>query len=122
VVAEVEEGTMALADPTPLYQVLGHLLDNAIKYSPEGGTITIRVVPTPHDVRIDVIDEGVGLPDGVDIFEPFRRGEPREDDEPPGVGLGLHIVRSLLEAMDGSVDARTNEDGGSTFTVRLPKA
>ena len=122
VVAEVEEGTMALADPTPLYQVLGNLLDNAIKYSPDGGTITLRVVPTPHDVRIDVIDDGVGLPDGVHIFEPFRRGELREDDEPPGVGLGLHIVRSLVEAMDGSVDARTNEDGGSTFTVRLPKA
>lgn len=121
VVAEVEEGTIAHADPTPLYQVLGHLLDNAIKYSPSGGTITLRVVPTAEDVRIEVVDEGMGLPVGVGIFEPFERGKPSEGSQPPGIGLGLHIVRSLVESMSGSVEARTNPDRGSTLTVHLPK-
>lgn len=122
VVAEVEEGTMAMADPTPLRQVLGHLLDNAIKYSPGGGTTMIRVAPTSHDVQIEVIDEGVGLPEEVDIFEPFHRGATEEGEDPPGIGLGLHIVRSLIEAMGGSVEAQDNTGRGSTFTVRLPKA
>jgi signal transduction histidine kinase len=120
VVADVPEGIVAWADPAPLYQVLGHVLDNAIKYSPAGGTIRIHVTKTPEEVQIDVIDEGVGIPEDVEIFEPFQRGEQVGDAR--GIGLGLHIVRNLLGAMGGSVSARRNRDRGSTFTLHVPHA
>ncbi|TML62965.1 MAG: hypothetical protein E6G17_07275 [Actinobacteria bacterium] len=122
VVAEAPAGIFAWADPAPLYQVLGHLLDNATKYSPGGGTIRVRVTKTPQDAQIDVIDEGVGLPEGIDVFEPFLRGGSNEVTATPGIGLGLHIVRNLIVAMGGSVTARRNKTRGSTFTVRLPAA
>ncbi len=122
VVADSPEGIMASADPAALYQVLGHLLDNAIKYSPGGGTITIRVALIAGDVHIVVIDEGVGVPEEGDIFEAFKRGAASEIGVAAGVGLGLHIVRNLVEAMGGTVEARRNPSSGSTFTVRLPAA
>ena len=122
VVAEAPARIFAWVDPAPLYQVLGHLLDNATKYSPGGGTIRVRVTKTPQDAQIDVIDEGVGLPEGIDVFEPFLRGRSNEVTAKPGIGLGLHIVRNLIVAMGGSVTARRNKTRGSTFTVRLPAA
>jgi len=107
----------ALAAKEPLDQVLGHLVENAVKYSPEGGAINLRVENEASSVVISVCDEGVGLPDGVDPFEPFRRGAA---ETTKGIGLGLHIVRSLVEVMNGEVEARRNEERGSTFTIRLP--
>lgn len=112
---------MALGDSGPLYQVLGHLVENAIKYSPAGGAIRLRGGAIAEGVRIEVADQGLGLPPDVDIFEPFRQAESGEG-QARGVGLGLHIVRTLLEAMDGSVTARPNPDRGATFTVVLPRA
>jgi signal transduction histidine kinase len=70
------------------------------------------------EVFLEVRDEGIGLPDDVDVFAPFQRGA--VGDATPGVGLGLYIVRNLVEAMGGNVTARRNEGAGSTFTVRLP--
>lgn len=63
-----------------------------------------------------VIDNGVGIPEGIDLFAPFQRG----DTVTRGAGLGLYIVANLVEAMRGSVSARRNRGGGSTFVVRLP--
>lgn len=120
VTAEAPEGFVVWADPTALYQVLGHLLDNAVKYSPGGGRIQVRVTGTPADVEIEVSDEGVGVPEDAGIFEPFRKVQPRGVDVTPGIGLGLHIVRTLVESMGGSVTARRNSGPGSTFTVRIP--
>lgn len=122
VIAEAPEGIVAWIDQAALYQVLGHLLDNAIKYSPGGGKIWLRATRTASDVRIEVVDEGLGVPEHLDIFEPFQRAEPSEAEVTPGIGLGLHIVRSLVNAMGGSVAARRNEDRGSTFTVHVPSA
>jgi K+-sensing histidine kinase KdpD len=122
IVAEVPTGLVAWVDPIALNQVLGHLLDNAIKYSPNGGTIRVHAARTPENVRIDLVDEGVGLPESraIDIFEPFQRGDQNAIATMPGVGLGLHIVRTLVTAIGGSIDGNRNPDGGSTFTIRLP--
>jgi signal transduction histidine kinase len=121
VVADVSEEVAAYVDPTAIYQVMGHLLDNAIKYSPNGGRITIRLSRAAGSVAIDVIDEGIGLPSDTDIFEAFSRADP-QDGQTPGIGLGLHIVRDLVEAMMGTVTARRNPEGGSTFNVSVPSA
>ncbi len=75
---------------------------------------------TSDGVAISVVDEGMGLPDGMDVFEPFKRGHKDLVGATPGIGLGLHIVRNLAEAMGGTVTAETNHWRGSTFTVRLP--
>jgi signal transduction histidine kinase len=103
-------------DPAALQQILGHLLENAVKYSPEGTTVTVAARRDEDSVLIDVTDAGVGLPDDVDVFAPFERG----DTETDGAGLGLYIVRNLVRAMGGEVTAMSNPERGSTFSVRLP--
>jgi len=117
--AEFEERLRAWVDPTALSQVLGHLLDNAIKFSPDGGIVRVSGRRTEGAVEISVVDQGLGLPQGVDIFQAFERGE-HDVATGPGVGLGLHIVRGLVDASGGSVTATPNVGTGSTFTVRLP--
>lgn len=123
VVAEESSDIMVMADPSALYQVLGHLLDNAVKYSPNGSTVRLHVRKVDREVVIEVTDEGVGVPEDVDVFAPFVRGsiEATAGATVPGLGLGLHIVRNLVEAMGGSVTVRP-EPRGSTFVVRLPAA
>lgn len=120
--AEVEHGVTAFGDPSALHQVLGHLLDNAVKYAPAHSMIKVVAHRTHDGVAIAVVDEGPGLPNGVEIFEAFRRGEPDQKGGAPGIGLGLHIVRNLVRAMGGSVDATANAEGGTTFTLGLPSA
>jgi signal transduction histidine kinase len=105
-------------DPAALQQVLGHLLENAVKYSPGGTTVTMRARREGAAVVVDVIDEGPGIPLDIDVFAPFLRG-PEVDVE--GAGLGLYIVRNLVRAMGGDVTVERNPGGvGSTFSVRLP--
>jgi len=118
--AEIEHGLTIYADPTALGQVLGHLLDNAVKYSPPGGVITVVGCETPDGVAVVVIDEGGCLPDGIDLFEAFQRGDSTEVGAAAGIGLGLHIVRTLVQAMGGSVTAQSDAEGGTRFTVNLP--
>ena len=105
-------------DPAALQQVLGHLLENAVKYSPDGTTVTVRARRDGDGVVVDVIDEGAGVPLDIDVFAPFLRGEGLTVE---GAGLGLYIVRNLVRAMGGDVSAARNASGpGSTFSVRLP--
>lgn len=118
--AEIEQGLTTFVDATALGQVLGHLLDNAVKYSPAEGAITVVGHRTAEGVALAVVDAGVHLPDGVNIFEAFQRGASTEVGAAPGVGLGLHIVRTLVEAMGGSVTAESGADAGTKFTVNLP--
>jgi signal transduction histidine kinase len=99
-----------------LSQVLGHLVENAIKYAP-GGAIELAAATEGHRVVISVSDEGPGLPLG-DLFEPFVRGT--SDVAIQGTGLGLHVVRSLVEAMGGTVEASRAPSGGALFRVKLP--
>jgi signal transduction histidine kinase len=106
-------------DPAALQQILGHLIENAVKYSPRGSTVHVGARRDGDDVVIDVVDEGPGVPDGVDVFAPFQRG----DESIEGSGLGLYIVRNLARAMGGDVSVVRNppaRGAGSTFSVRLP--
>jgi EAL domain-containing protein (putative c-di-GMP-specific phosphodiesterase class I)/signal transduction histidine kinase len=111
---------VAMAEEEAVSQVLAHLLENALKYSPAGGAIAVTVATEADEVVLRVSDEGIGIAEGVDLFHPFTRGVSTE--VAPGTGLGLHIVRTLVSAMDGTVAAERNPDRGSTFTVRLPAA
>ena len=118
--AHIEAGLRLRADPTALHQVLGHLLDNAIKYSPRRTVVNVLASSSSKGVVITVVDEGVGLPEEIDVFEAFKRGDRHLVGATSGIGLGLHIVRNLVEAMGGTVTAETNPWRGSTFTVYLP--
>lgn len=113
----------AWVDPAALQQILGHLIENAVKYSPGGGSITLDVRRSNADgaAVLDVTDEGVGIPVGIDLFAAFQRGA--DDESTQGAGLGLYIVRNLVEGMGGRITAARNDDApGSTFTVTLPGA
>jgi signal transduction histidine kinase len=112
----------AAADPAVLHQVLAHLTDNAVKYSPPGSTVRVSVGRYGPWAVIEVEDEGMGLPESLNVFAAFERGADQAVRATHGVGLGLHIVRSLVQAMGGAVSARRNPDVGSTFTVLLPAA
>jgi diguanylate cyclase (GGDEF)-like protein/PAS domain S-box-containing protein len=109
------------ADREALHQVLGHLIDNAVKFSPAGGQIELEARRRGERIEITVADGGPGLPPGVDVFAAFERatavGEPVD-----GVGLGLHIVRTLVESMDGTIKATENARGGASFVISLPVA
>lgn len=110
----------AFVDPGVLHQVVAHLLDNAVKYSPPSTTIEVSVRRSASRAQVDVRDEGVGIPTDIDVFEAFQRGGDPMVTTSSGVGLGLHIVRNLTRAMDGDVTAARNDGDGSTFTLRLP--
>jgi signal transduction histidine kinase len=110
----------AWVDPAALQQILGHLIENAVKYSPGGGCISLDVRSDDGEAVLDVRDEGVGIPVGVDLFAAFQRGA--ENETTQGAGLGLYIVRNLVEGMGGRITASRNDAKGSTFTVVLPGA
>ncbi|MGD8369999.1 MAG: PAS domain-containing sensor histidine kinase [Syntrophobacterales bacterium] len=109
------------ADAARLRRVLGNLLDNAFKFTAGEGKITILTQQTNHDIRIKIIDEGRGI-DAEDlhaVFEPFQRGRRAEDTG--GIGLGLAVVKSIVEAHGGRVLVDSELGKGSVFTVILPK-
>lgn len=116
------ESVYAATDPAVLHQVLAHLIDNAVKYSPRRSTVAVSVRRAGGWAVIEVQDQGIGIPDGMDLFAAFERGADDTVQTTSGVGLGLHIVRTLVQAMGGIVSARANADCGSTFTVLLPGA
>ena len=101
--------------------MLGNLVDNAVKYSPEGGTVRVRGASENGIAWIAVSDEGPGIPFGQQgrIFEKFVRAE-IPGSAKPGTGLGLFIARSIAEAHGGTLEVRSGRGGGSTFTLSLP--
>ena len=113
-----------VADPDRLRQVLINLIDNAVKYSPEGGRVAVEIEPLPHSVRVAIRDEGIGIPRGEQqrIFGKFYRVDPQLSRGVGGTGLGLYICRELVRRMQGRVWVASNEGEGSTFYVDLPLA
>ena len=110
-------------DPLRIEQVLANLVSNAIKYSPAGGEVRATLRTANGEAVIQVADQGIGIPerDRATIFEPFRRtGSLRS--AVAGTGLGLYVVRRLVEAHAGSVAVASMEGVGTIFTVRLPLA
>ncbi len=108
------------ADPDRLGQVLANLVSNALRHTPPGGRITLRARESADGVEIAVADTGRGIPADVlpHVFERSVRGDGSRSGE--GAGLGLSIVRSLTEAMDGAVGAVSAPGAGTTVTVTLP--
>lgn len=112
-------------DALRLQQVVTNLLNNAVKYTDRGGTITVRTVCATEDAGIAVSDTGAGIqPDLIEsVFEPFRQGTHAWLTSPSGLGLGLSIARQIVQMHGGAIWAESRGDGhGSTFRVRLPKA
>jgi PAS domain S-box-containing protein len=113
-----------VADPIQLHQVLVNLVDNAIKYSPEGGEVAVSVANGDGLIRFSVIDKGLGIPPSEHrrIFEKFYRLDPDMTRGIGGTGLGLYICRELVRRMDGKIWVESALGKGSTFVVELPAA
>jgi two-component system phosphate regulon sensor histidine kinase PhoR len=117
-------GVAAWADPDALRQVLDNLVDNAIKYTPNGGRITVRWNGVKDHVSFEVEDTGVGIPDRdlPRVFERFYRVDKARSREVGGTGLGLAIVKHLVQVMKGQVRVASAVGKGTTFKVTLPRA
>ena len=113
-----------LADKGRLQQVLVNLLANAVKFTPQGGTITVSTATGAEAVRVSVADTGIGIPaDRLEsIFEPFVQLGRNLSSRHEGTGLGLAISRDLARAMGGDLSAESAAGGGSTFTLTLPRS
>jgi two-component system, chemotaxis family, CheB/CheR fusion protein len=119
----VEAGEMlVLADWTKLLQIFTNLLSNAIKFTPAGGHVTVKVESEPGAVSVRVIDTGLGIPADQlpHLFEQFRQVHKQGTAGERGSGLGLSIVRQLVELHGGTLEVTSGESRGTTFTVRLP--
>ena len=116
------ESVPLLADRGRLFQLFDNLIANAIKFTPEGGSVELHVEQTPGTVSLEVRDTGVGLSDedAEHLFELFFRTTSAVHAHVPGTGLGLFISRAIAEAHGGSISAHRREPGGSTFRVELP--
>jgi signal transduction histidine kinase len=106
-----------------LRQVVANLVDNAVKYSPEGGEIDVRVTSSHRRIEIAVSDSGIGVPLDAQarIFEKFFRADPNLSRGVGGTGLGLYIARQLTERMNGRLTLRSTVGRGSTFAIELPE-
>ena len=122
--ADVRYEIYAWADVDALRQVLDNLVDNAIKYTPNGGRITVRWTQSPDTVSFEVEDTGIGIPaeDLQRVFERFYRADKARSRKIGGTGLGLAIVKHLVQAMKGQVRASSTVGKGTTFRVTLPRA
>ena len=113
-----------LADENGFDRVLSNLIDNALKYCPEGTTVSISAAGMNGKVRIDVSDDGPGIEARhlPRLFERFYRVDPGRSRDTGGTGLGLSIVKHLVEAMKGEVSVESTTGEGSTFSFTLPAA
>jgi signal transduction histidine kinase len=120
------EPLRAEADPDKLRQIVSQLVDNALKYSPEGGTVTIAARRKTETVEFSVADEGIGIPPAEQqrIFRKFYRAESVGERAAPrsGTGLGLFIAQGLVTAMGGRIWVESAEGEGSSFAFELPAA
>jgi PAS domain S-box-containing protein len=112
------------ADPGQLRQVLANLVDNAIKYSPGGGPVEVRLAKSDAFMRFEVEDRGLGIPPNEHrrVFEKFYRLDPNMTNGVGGTGLGLYISRELVRTMDGRIWVDSKLGEGSTFLVEIPLA
>lgn len=109
------------ADPASLSEVMGNLIDNAIKYSNEGGIINVTAALKDDRVELTVEDHGIGMPGNVisNLFQKFYRSH-RSRETVAGTGIGLYISKAIVESHGGTIGVRSEEGKGSAFTVALP--
>jgi two-component system sensor histidine kinase VicK len=113
-----------MGDSEWLYRAIDALLDNAIKFSPNGGVVLIRATCQSGQVQLTISDQGVGIPAAqVDrIFERFQRGQQAGPHLFGGVGLGLPLAKQVVEQHGGTIVVDSTEGQGSTFVMSLPAA
>jgi heavy metal sensor kinase len=121
---DLERDVLVNGDEVRLKQVVVNLLDNAIKYTKAGGTVTVSVHAQPDHARLEVGDTGIGIAPEAQrhVFERFYRTKDVRSSEVEGTGLGLAIVHSIVEAHRGSISVTSTKGQGSSFVVRLPRA
>ena len=119
-----DDATATVADEEAVRQILDNLIDNAIKYTPDGGRVRVALRDEGPVLALEVADTGIGIPrdDLPRIFERFYRVDKARSRALGGTGLGLAIVKHLVGALGGRVDVESRPGAGSTFTVRLPRA
>lgn len=122
-VVEMPNPLMISADWILLEHMLLNLISNASSYSPEGKTITLKILPIKSDqVQFQVIDQGIGIQDEdkIRIFERFFRVDKNRSRKEGGTGLGLSIVKHIVRLHHGSVKVFDNPEGGTIFSVTIP--
>jgi two-component system sensor histidine kinase BaeS len=112
-----------VADPMRLEQILGNLIDNALRFTPEGREVTVYIMSAIDHLTIRVHDGGPGIPESAlpFIFDRFYRADPSRSRKNGGTGLGLAISRQLAEAHGGKIEAENHPDGGAEFSLILPR-
>ena len=112
-----------VSDPAKLHDVMRNLIENAVNYAPEGGLVIAEAEREPHALVLRVLDNGPGIPpaDLTRVFERFYRVDKSRSRAPGGTGIGLAIVKHLVELLGGTVTAGSRAEGGAVFTVRLPQ-
>lgn len=113
-----------VADQLRVSQVIGNILDNAVKFSPQGGQVTVKLQRQDNDYLVSVIDQGIGVsPEYFDhIFERFYRVRNKASRQYSGIGLGLYVAKAIVEAHGGRIWLSSNSGIGSTFYFTLPPA
>ena len=121
-VAELGSVSAVWADRERLAQLVGNLVSNAIKFTPPGGTITVRTFERASQVVIEVEDTGIGIPEAEQerLFQRFFRSSTATEQAIPGTGLGLVISKAIAEAHGGGMDVRSEAGVGTCFSVHLP--
>jgi signal transduction histidine kinase len=122
IVAEVDSGLAGAGDPERIHEILTNLLTNAVRHSPAGAEVRVRGAPVPGGIRIEVSDEGTGVPAGdvERIFDRFYRVDAARRSGSGGAGLGLAIARSIVELHGGSIWAEPRRPSGSRIVFDLP--
>ncbi|PKY92068.1 cell wall metabolism sensor histidine kinase WalK [Aerococcus christensenii] len=110
------------ADQDRLTQIIDNILNNAIKYSPDGGNITVRLMTTHNEALLSIQDQGLGIPQKAipHIFERFYRVDKARSREQGGTGLGLAIAKEVVERLNGRIWVNSIENKGSSFYISLP--
>ncbi len=119
----LDDQTLVLADEEAVRQIIDNLIDNAIKYTPDSGSVCVSCRLSGDEIAIEVADTGIGIPrdDLPRIFERFYRVDKARSRELGGTGLGLSIVKHLVQSIGGQITVTSRVGAGSQFTVQLPR-
>jgi signal transduction histidine kinase len=112
----------ANGDPERVHQVVANLLENAVRFTPRGGTVEVRAHRSPQGVTIEVLDEGPGIPDveRARVFERFYRADAARSSREGGAGLGLAIARWIVDLHGGEIHPEDRDPCGCRMVVTLP--
>ena len=116
-------GLTADGDPERVHQVVANLLENALRFTPQGGTVEVHARRNPDGVTIEVLDQGPGIPetDQARVFDRFERLDPARATQNGGAGLGLAIARWIVDLHGGEIHPETREPRGCRMVFTLPR-